>query len=219
MSSEWVAWHEGYAPGQPLTLRLQVVQRELRAALDAAPLGTLRLISMCAGDGRDVLGMLPQHPRRDDVGGLLVELDPSLAATAATRAAELRFTSLEVRRADAGNTDAFAGAVPAHIVMVCGVFGNITDADVKNTVDHLAELSTPGATVIWTRGTFEPDLTPAIREWFRDAGFDELNFTRIPDTTAAVGAHRLRATPRDYKPGVQLFTFLEKELRPSNRGG
>jgi hypothetical protein len=32
---------------------------------------------MCAGQGHDVLGALPDHPRRGDVTARLVELDPA----------------------------------------------------------------------------------------------------------------------------------------------
>ena len=92
---------------------------------------------------------------------------------------------------------------------------NITDADVETTVRHLPELCAPGATVIWTRGRFQPDLTPAIREWFGDAGFTEIDFIAIPGSTGSVGIHRLAGASRVFQPGVRLFTFLEKEERPS----
>ena len=99
----------------------------------------------------------------------------------------------------------------------CGVFGNITDEDVKNTIDHLPELCAQGSTVIWTRGRFEPDLTPRIRDWFRAAGFEEVSFVAIPDSTASVGVHRLVGHPRPFRPHQRLFTFLPFEQRPSNR--
>jgi hypothetical protein len=51
------------------------VQGKLRAELDRAPAGDVRLISLCAGQGRDVIGALTRHPRRDDVRARLVELD------------------------------------------------------------------------------------------------------------------------------------------------
>jgi hypothetical protein len=72
--SEWVEWHERYKPGSPLARRLEVVQGLIRSALDASPPGPIRLVSMCAGDGRDILGVLPGHPRQADVHARLVEL-------------------------------------------------------------------------------------------------------------------------------------------------
>ncbi|MEA2637095.1 MAG: hypothetical protein QOE18_152 [Chloroflexota bacterium] len=214
--SEWVVWHEGYEPGQPLSLRLGLVQDLIRSALDSRPPGPIRVISMCAGDGRDLLGVLAINPRGPDVHARLVELDPELAARAAAGAA-LVSSSMHVVNADAAVTTAYAGAVPADIVLVCGVFGNITDDDVHRTVGQLPSLCSPGATVIWTRGTFPPDLTPAIRAWFEDSGFSELCFVAVPDTTIGVGAHLLTSPPRAFDPNVRLFTFLPREERPSQR--
>jgi hypothetical protein len=214
--SEWVRWHEGYAPGQPLALRLGVVQDLIRSTLDSRPPGPIRVISMCAGDGRDLLGVLVDHPRRRDVHARLVELDPDLAAGGATRAATVSST-IEVVNADASMTSAYAGAVPADVVLVCGVFGNISDNDIQRTVASLPSLCAPSATVIWTRGTFPPDLTPAIRSWFEAGGFSELSFVAIPDTTIGVGANLLTSPPRPFDPSARLFTFLPREERPSQR--
>lgn len=213
--SEWVDWHTGYEGDQPLARRLRVVQRCLVEALDRCPPGAISVISMCAGDGRDLLGVLPSHPRRHDVSARLVELDPALAAAARARVADQALHGIEVVSGDAALTDAYESAVPADVLLVCGVFGNITDADVRRSIDMLPSLAAAGATVIWTRGRFEPDLTPAIRAWFADAGFSEAAFVPIPDSTASVGMHRLVGRARPFAAGVRLFTFLEAAQRPS----
>ncbi len=214
--SEWVAWHEGYAPGSPLARRLAVVQRLIRAALDASPPGPIRLISMCAGDGRDLLGVLPGHTRVADVRGRLVELDPELAERARAQAAAVS-PRIEVVTGDAALTSSYAGAVPADLVLVCGVFGNITDDDIHNTVAHLPSFCAPNATVIWTRGTFAPDLTQTIRVWLMEAGFSELDFVTVPKTTVGVGVNRLTSPPLEFETGLRLFTFLPREERASVR--
>ncbi len=217
MTGEWVDWHRGYASNPHLIGRLPVVQARIREALDRAPRGPVRVVSLCAGDGRDLLGAVPGHPREHDVIARLIELDPDLARAARESATRQRLDRFEVVVGDASTTDAVVGAVPADLVLACGIFGNVTDADVRNTVVHLPELCAAGATVVWTRGRFEPDLTPAIRGWFRDAGFEELAFTPIPDTTAAVGANRLVGPPRPLAAGVRLFSFLAPDERPSRR--
>lgn len=48
--------------------------------------------------------------------------------------------------------------------------------------------------VIWTRHRRLPDLTPRIRAWFTDAGFDEVAFD-ILDTTALTGGWGRPAPP------------------------
>lgn len=216
--SEWVDWHKGYSPGSPLAKRLAVVQDLIRTALDGCAPGVIRVISVCAGDGRDLLSVLEDHPRRGDVLARLVELDPDLAALGRERAAGIS-PYIEVVNGDASTTSAYAGFVPADIVLVCGVFGNVTDEDIEWTVDHLPTLCAPGATVIWTRGTFKPDITPVVRAWFEEDGFTELAFVAIPDTTASVGAAQLDAPPRAFEPDVRLFTFLSRRERPSRRFG
>ena len=90
-------------------------------------------------------------------------------------------------------------------MLVCGVFGNISDADIAHVVGRLPELCAPGASVLWTRHRLEPDLTPSIREWFEQAGFEETGFEAPEGTIVSVGANRLRGDPRPLERGVRLF--------------
>jgi Putative methyltransferase len=205
----WIRWHGAYEdPNSSLSRRLAVVQERLRRALDDAPEGPIRVLSLCAGQGRDVIGVLTDHHRRGDVLARLVERDPELArhARAAAHAAGLR--AVEVVEGDASSTSSCLGAVPAEIILVCGVFGNITDADIHRTVRFLPSLSAPGATVIWTRHTRAPDLTPTIRAWFEEAGFEEIAFEVGQESGFGVGANRLITTPRPFRDERRMFTFV-----------
>lgn len=96
--------------------------------------GTISILSMCAGQGRDLFSVLERHPRAPDVMAWLVELDDRNVAIAAARADKLDASRIEVVRADAGATDAYAGIAPAGIVLVCRVFGNISERDIETTV-------------------------------------------------------------------------------------
>lgn len=107
---------------------------------------------------------------------------------------------------DASITDAYRGAVPADLILLCGVFGNISNVDLANTINHLPQLSAPNATVVWTRHRHPPDLTPFIREAFGRAGFDELAFVDSPPF--GVGANRLRVSPQPFQAAVRLFEFV-----------
>jgi hypothetical protein len=88
---DWYDWHAYYDdPATGLSRRLSWVQDQIRAVLDGAPSGPIRAISLCAGQGLDLIGVLADHPRRADVAARLVELDPrnaGLARAAAERAA------------------------------------------------------------------------------------------------------------------------------------
>ena len=79
---------------------------------------------------------------------------------------------------------------------------------VADIVAALPSLCAPSALVLWTRHRRPPDLTPAIRSWFREAGFREEAFDVSPDGFMSVGAHRLTGEPAALVPGQRLFTFV-----------
>jgi hypothetical protein len=91
--------------------------------------------------------------------------------------------------------------------LVCGIFGNIAVRDIQATVAALPGLCAPSALVLWTRHRRPPDLTPAIRSWFGEAGFREEAFDVSHDGFMSVGAHRLMGEPAALVPGQRLFTF------------
>jgi hypothetical protein len=205
---DWRAWHGAYEADTPLRRRLALVQGRIRACLDAAPAGPIRAISACAGQGRDLLGVLAEHPRGRDVAARLVELDPRNAAEARAAAAAAGLAGVEVVAGDASTTSAFSGAVPADLVLLCGIFGNVVEADIARTIALAPSLCAPGATVIWTRHRRAPDRTPWIRERFAEAGFRELGFDAPEGEWFGVGTHRLEGPPARFEPGLRLFTFV-----------
>lgn len=216
MARDWIAWHEAYEdPESGLSRRLAAVRRRFAAALDEAPPGPVQVISMCAGEGRDVLGVLADHPRREEVSALLIEAEPELVERVRAHAARLDGPVVSVARRDAGTTTAYASAVPADVVLACGVFGNVSDEDIERTAAVLPSLCAPRATVIWTRGG-EPSRLDAVGGWFRAAGFELIGIEtgqRSPDRRWGVGAHRLVVDPPPYEPAVRMFSF-----RPERRG-
>lgn len=206
--TDWQRWHDPYDDlSSELSHRLAAVEGRLYAWADAQPPGPLRILSICAGQGRDVVGAFRDHDRSPDLSGLLVDLVPQNVEAAN---AALRDAGLDQVRAvvgDAGCTTAFADAVPANLLLVCGVFGNISESDVRRTVKALPTLCADGATVVWTRHRRDPDLTPAILRWFTAAGFDEVDFDSPGPDRFAVATHRLTVTPRSYVPELSLFVF------------
>jgi Putative methyltransferase len=204
---DWREWHETYAdPDSTMSRRLRRVQHRVREFLDSRPAGPIRVLSMCAGQGRDLLVPLADHPRRADVRAVLVELEPGNAAVA-RKDAQGCGSAVEVLMADAARTAVYREVVPVHLALVCGVFGNISDDDVRRTIECLPSLVGPGGVVIWTRHRREPDLTPAIRRWFAAARFAEIGFDTEPGYLFGVGTHRLAGAGRPFDPDVRLFTF------------
>ena len=65
---DWYTWHRRYdQPDSGLARRLAAVQEQIRRALEAVPPGPLHAVSLCAGQGRDLIGVLARHRRREDV--------------------------------------------------------------------------------------------------------------------------------------------------------
>jgi Methyltransferase domain len=191
-----------------LAQRLAIVQRRLAERLSAAPPGAIRLISVCAGQGRDVFGVLPDHPRRGDVTAVLVELDHRNVEVARSSVARTGLRQIEILEADAAVSDVYAPSVPADIVLACGIFGNISDQDIERTVRNVSMLCQTGASVIWTRHRNEPDLTPRIRNWFAESGFEELSFDAIDnESKSGIGTVRLTGDPLPFEPAYRFFTF------------
>jgi hypothetical protein len=214
---DWTLWHGEYdVAGSRLQRRLLVVRQLLDDALSKAPPGPLRLLSACAGEGRDILDVLAGHSRSEDVTALLVEADPGIAVGTAERAGASGLDSVRVVVADAGATLSYQSIVPADIALFCGVFGNITAADVARTILELRTLLAPEARVLWTRGRDKAnDFTPRIRRWFFSAGFAEEAFVAPEDDayqrgqpSFTVGMNRLEEEPLDFDPGAKLFEFI-----------
>lgn len=206
---DWVGWHAAYDdPSSSRSARLRRVRALLSEAIDRAPAGPVRLLSLCAGQGHDVIGVLPGHPRGDDVAAVLVESDGHNVGLARQRAAGAGLPQVDVRQADASVPAGFADALPADVLMLCGIFGNVSTKDIRRTIEAAPALCARRATVIWTRHRRPPDLTPQVRAWFADNGFDELAFDALgTDTLVGVGAGRLRGSGTSTLPSGPLFTF------------
>ena len=110
--------------------------------------------------------------------------------------------NVEVRNLDAGTTDAYAGAVPADLVLLVGIFGNISS-------DFAPQLCAPGANLLWSRGRDEGDLNAEVRARFAAAGFTELAYeTHDHGSLPALGVVRYAGPPVDLVPGQPLFRFI-----------
>lgn len=205
---DYVAWHDAYGdPSSSLSARLRQVQHQIAAWLDRTP-GAVRVLSSCAGQGHDILGVLEQRPDdRARVTGALLEIDPTNVVAARDWIARLG-VAVDVVEADAGTTSAYAGLVPADLVLLSGIMGNISAADIERLVHTSKQFCAPHATVLWTRGAQEPDLGPDIRRWFAEAGFDEVACDEwIEGTGMRVGVEQLAAAPEPLVPGRPIFTF------------
>jgi len=207
MDRDWVEWHRSYdRPESSLTARLAIVTELLVEAVDRAPAGELRCLSLCAGDARDLAGALTTHPRAGDVVGAVVELDDALATSARARLDTIA-PGLDVRCADAGDVTSFSDVTPVDVLLLVGIFGNITDDDVGRTIGAVPALCRPGATVLWTRHRRHPDATPMIRSMFDEAACEPIGFESPGVGAFAIGAERFVGPGASASIDDRLFSF------------
>jgi hypothetical protein len=209
---DWKPWFAAYDdPDSPLVQRLAVVRQGIRRALDEASAGSIKVLSLCAGDGRDLIPVLAEHPRRADVRARLIEFDPVIAQVARESATAAGLKGIvEVVSGDAADPALFGDYTPAELLLLCGIFGNISEADIHTTVAHAAHLTARGGTAIWTRHRRDPAVVPRIHGWFAEAGFTDLweSDPELP-TTIYVAANRQERDPVPSPGGEKLFRFIK----------
>jgi hypothetical protein len=169
------------------------------------------VLSLCAGDGRDVLQVLAARDDSSRIQTTLLELHPVLAQRARDVAAASGLANVTVRAVDAGNSTAYAGAVPADLVIMIGIFGNISDDDVRRTIMTAPQLCRTGATLLWSRATSPDDGNSLVRSVLPAAGFVELDYREFDsgeEERAALGSARYDGPPQPLITGQQLFTFV-----------
>ena len=187
--ADWHEWHEGYDdPGSEMAGRLRAVRAHVAAVVDEAPPGLVTVVSICGGEGREVIGALDGHPRRGDVRGRLVELDPNNAATARRWANVAGLAGLEVVHGDASKTDAYDGLAPADLVVISGLFGHLDDDDQQSTIEFLRQLCRPGGSVVWTLHREETRTSPQAAALLRRARVRGAELRHPPGRRP--GAHR-----------------------------
>lgn len=204
-----VDWYDWHAPYDELvsaqTVRLAAVQDRIGEFLDEAPPGRLRAISLAAGQSRDLLPMMIHHRRGGDIRALLVELDERNAEFAAGAADSAGLADVQVVTGDAGVVDTFVTAVPADLVLVCGVFDQLGADAVESTIAALPQLCAERATVIWADGPLSSEAVQLRGRCFAEAGFA----VRPPVVTEdfAVGVCVLERSPMRWVAGTRMFTL------------
>ena len=209
MTADWLCWHEAYSdPSSPLSMRLNDVIVATASALDSLRPGSIRLLSLCAGDARDIANVLLDHPRRADVTGCVVELDPTLASQASDNLAVTE-GRVSVRCADASDPTSWQEFLPADLLLLVGIFGNISDADIERTINAVPAICRRDASIVWTRHRRAPDITPSIRSWFDNIGCAGQSFRSPGPNGYAVGAEKYAQAQRPSSLPHRLFSFVE----------
>ena len=206
---DWSSWHDEYEnPDSELNARKRAVQAHVVAITEQCPIGPVTVVSICGGQGREVIGALENHPRRGDVGGRIVELDEANSGFAREWAQRAGLNRLEVITGDASVSDAYAGLPPVDLVVISGVFGHIDRVDRQRLFDFLQQICREGASVVWTYFNRYEQWTRELREDLTDRQFAEESVQVLEGEYAfVVGRNRFVGPTGQFIPGAKLFTF------------
>jgi hypothetical protein len=187
------------------------VREHIAQALLSYPPGRIRLISRCAGDGRDLIGMVANHPRREDVSASLIEINSERVTQGEVVVASFPLASqVHFLRAAATLSDTYLSVAPADLVLAASVFGNVRAVEEGRLVWSLRSLRRLGGSVIWTRYVGDLDGEQAserIRQLLKEAGFRELVRTRTVPSGFAIDMHGFSGDPQPLVPATKLFEF------------
>src|SRR5919204_972732 len=196
---DWAKWHDLYKVSTPLKERLIAVREQIAAAAAKVTGQSWHLVSICAGDGRDVIGTVAASDARPDVHATLIESNPALVTRGQAAVEQLGLARrITFRCADATQSSTYVDLRPAQIIVLSGVFGNLTERGVQRLIAALPSLCDREASVIWTRNLFDDGekATQIIRECFVAADFTEKVLVRTPLGFFAVGTHSFRGVRR-----------------------
>lgn len=94
-------------------------------------------------------------------------------------------------------------------LIACGIFGNLPDeAELKRLIENLSFLAKTGSFAIWTRGhTDGISHSDTVRQVFRAAEFEEVDFKLTPIGDMGVSIHRYLGKGLPLPQDQQLFVF------------
>jgi len=209
---DWKDWYKHYDELPSLQTRLRLAQEQIAATLDQCPPGPIRIVSVCAGDGRDVIGTLIKHPRRRDVNAALLEnhLESVERGREAAKHAELTKEVCFVH-ADATLAGNYQGHVPADLVLLSGFLGHLRHEDVPRLITSLPMLCKTGGWIIWNRHLIlnkGREQVSAIRMLFRGQRFEEVYYDAPEADGFAVGRVRFSGKVLPLDPSRVMFKFV-----------
>jgi hypothetical protein len=191
-------------------------------ALQACGAGAA-LVSVCAGDGRDVIQVLSGELSELPVRALLVESEPELARRGEAQAVSAGVSDRVLFRCrDATRMESYQGYVPADVLVMAGVLGNVPSRAYPDLARTAATLLRRGGFLLWTQRRFSGAIDAEYRE-FRAALAANQFLSMFADETLAgpggvsylVATEQLATTPPEpaKDPLFQFSDFDPDKVR------
>lgn len=142
---DWYAWHRLYdRPKSKRAARLSQMQDLILRALDEQQGTPVNVLSVCAGQARELLGAVERFSRPQDVHAHLIELDPRNMEYAERALRDAGIGGVRTTVGDAGLRSHYEGIAPLDVLLLCGVFGNLTPQDIERTIALARAIVRPG---------------------------------------------------------------------------
>jgi ubiquinone/menaquinone biosynthesis C-methylase UbiE len=205
----WSGWPELAYQRPHMRERLRIVQEQLAECLDQAPRGPLQILSICAGDGRDVIGVLQSHRRQKDVEAYLVELNGQ-SVTEGIKQMEASGLENVVNfiNADATDYSTYKNLAPCDIVLLCGVLGHVPANGLAKLIHALASFCKPGGKIIWTRKISKGEhLLKQVQSQFDDNLWSPVRQDSTFNKKWVVCTYRYRGPALEIPRNGRIFTF------------
>lgn len=211
-SIDWNQWHTGYETSASLQARLKAVSEQITIAINDCPPGPIKIISLCAGDGRDILLALQNHPRRKDVSASLVDNHLESIERGRELALKTGLTKqIHFLHADAGLGETYADIGHANVVLLSGFLGHLRHGDALNLISKLPMVVKTNGSVIWNRHVVLHDgaeQVARIRGAFRSHHFDEEHFAATAEDGFAMGRVCFKGESAPLDAAQKLFEFV-----------
>ncbi|WP_052128815.1 class I SAM-dependent methyltransferase family protein [Neosynechococcus sphagnicola] len=208
---DWYQWHHKYQRSPELQARLGFVKDQIVAFINQSPPGTIRILSICAGDGRDLIGSLIEHPRLKDVQAYLIELDENLVV-AGRQVVEEENLSQQIQfiQGDATLRKTYQEIAPANLVLICGVFAHVPEAsDLIRNLPYFCEFQ---GWVIWTRFCGDQEnieKVDKIHRLFEEINFENISAIITPNGRFTVATHHYLGQPSPLPDRQKLFELSD----------
>jgi hypothetical protein len=205
----WSTWHDEYEnEDSELNARKRAVQAQVAAIATQCPPGPVTVVSICGGQGREVIGALADHPRRADVRGRIVELDEKNSAFARAWAKKAGLDKLEVVTGDASLSTAYAGLPPVDVVVVSGVVGHLCHPERVQLITFLHQIVRTGGYAVNTFYRGREGELQQLRDAFSAHQFEEESFETLAGKFQfTIARNRYLGQPKPFEPGVKVFNF------------
>lgn len=214
-SHVWSGWPEAAYQQETYRQRLRAVQEHFAQSLHQAPAGPVRIISICAGDGRDIIEVLRWHERRGDASAWLVELNRQSVAVGICNVRKARLDdAVHFRNRDATLFATYEDIGPADVLLLCGVWGHVAANERASLVSSVTSLCNTGAAIIWTRGVMH-DMARVrnIQTHFSPDRWASVRISLTPDRKWAVATYRYVCSTSDPPQSGTLFNFQRRAGR------